>query len=249
MRGGDRALTTGTNSSRTTRSKWCCWRRPRPCTPSLRIQALAAGKHVVVETPMCLNVFEADALIAASRRTGRFVSVAHLRRWDDDFRTAAQVLSGGDLGRPVAIKFINCHYNPPALQLSHRTQARRRRRPAARPSAHAFASREAVCSGNSGSHCFDQLLQLAGRPAQSVFARMFPVPSGASVDDGFLAIVTFPGNLTAHVEVHRAAAAPMSAGWTIVGDRGSYADFTHFTPAPEARSSMSPSLPVAGERR
>lgn len=35
------------------------------------IVALQAGKHVVMDKPICLNVAEADAMIAASRQSSR----------------------------------------------------------------------------------------------------------------------------------------------------------------------------------
>src|SRR5579872_4090138 len=78
----------------------------------LAIASLAAGKHVLVETPMCLNLAEADAMISASVRTGRSISVAHLRRWDEDFRTAQATLAAGELGTVRSIKLINWNYNP-----------------------------------------------------------------------------------------------------------------------------------------
>ncbi|MGE5195045.1 MAG: Gfo/Idh/MocA family protein [Deltaproteobacteria bacterium] len=202
----------------------------------LAIQALAAGKHVVVETPLGLNTAEADAVIAAGLRAGRSVSVAHTRRWDDDYRTAGAALAGGELGRPLAIKFVNWHYNPPSLRASV----------GSRDSAPATGGDDGLspvhwrCHAASGGgvlwefgvHCFDQLLQLAGSSPHAVYARLFPAAT-APADDGFLAVVSFPGNLTAHVEVHRAAPAPLSTGWTIVGDRGSYAGFTQYTPTPD----------------
>src|SRR5205814_6481806 len=169
----------------------------------LAISALAAGKHVAVETPVGINLAEADAIRAASGRTGRTVSVLQTRRWDDDFRTAREMLAGGILGRPRAIKFINWHYNP----------------------ARSADWREDAVTGGGvlwefGIHCFDQLLQLAGRSPESVFARMYPTPA-ARADDAFLAIVNFAEGLVAHIEVDRLAPVPLQTGWTIVGERGS----------------------------
>ena len=43
----------------------------------LAIQALEAGCHVLVEKPMAMNAAEAEAMCAASRRTGRSLGVAH----------------------------------------------------------------------------------------------------------------------------------------------------------------------------
>ncbi len=47
--------------------------------------ALEAGKHVVVEKPMCITVEEGEELIVLSERTGKMLSVFHNRRWDSDF--------------------------------------------------------------------------------------------------------------------------------------------------------------------
>ncbi len=202
----------------------------------LAIQSLAAGKHVVVETPLGLNLAEADAVIAAGQRAGRSISVAHTRRWDDDFRTARAALAGGELGRPLAMKFVNWHYNPPWLRDSVHSPGRA---PAAGgddglPPVH-WRSHAASGGGvlwEFGVHCFDQLLQLAGAAPQTVYARLFPGPA-ETADDGFLAVIGFPGNLTAHAEVHRASPAPLSTGWMIVGDRGSYAGFTQYSATAE----------------
>jgi scyllo-inositol 2-dehydrogenase (NADP+) len=216
----------------------------------LAIQALAAGKHVVVETPLGLNLAEADAVIAAARRAGRAVCVAHTRRWDDDFRTARAALAGGELGRPLAMKFVNWHYNPPSLQKSLRSSG-----PAEAADGDDNLSpvhwRSHAASGGGvlwefGVHCLDQLLQLAGAGPLAVYARLFPSPA-ESADDGFLAVVSFPKNLTAHVEVHRAAPAPLSTGWTIVGDRGSYANFTHYSATPDGEVVDVPISPEAGQ--
>jgi predicted dehydrogenase len=203
----------------------------------MAIQALAAGKHVLVETPMCLNLAEADAVVAAGVRTGRCVSVAHTRRWDDDFCTGRQVLAGGELGRPLSMKFINWHYN-----LSPRgDSAAPGQESSSAPDHSSLGPVDWRCHALTGGgvlwefgiHYFDQLLLLAGRLPQTVYGLVFPSTSGAPTDDGFLAIVSFSGDLVAHVEAHRAAAAPLPTGWTIVGDRGSYAGFTQFTPTPE----------------
>ena len=201
----------------------------------LAIQAMAAGKHVAIETPMCLSLPEAEAVVAASRRTERSVSVAHLRRWDDDFRTARAALASGQLGRPVAIKLVNWHYNPRWL-----SQAAAEK-PASEASDFSGLApahwRDQASTGGGvlwefGVHVFDQLLQLAGRAPESVYARIIQ-PPGAQADDGFLAIVEFSGGLVGHVEICRTAAAPLDTGWTIAGDAGSYAGFTLYVPNPD----------------
>ncbi len=195
----------------------------------LAISALAAGKHVAIETPLGMNLAEADAIRAASGRTKRTASVLHTRRWDDDFRTARETLAAGALGRLRAIKFINWHYNP--------------RR--------SVDWRDDALTGGGvlwefGIHCFDQLLQLVGQSPESVFARMRPSPA-ARADDAFLAIVNFADGLVAHIEVDRLASAPLQTGWTILGEDGSYSQFTHYAPNPDGEVADLPLAPVVPE--
>jgi scyllo-inositol 2-dehydrogenase (NADP+) len=217
----------------------------------LAIQAMAAGKQVVVETPMSLNLAEADAVMAASVRTGRSISVAQTRRWEDDYLTARQVLTGGELGRPLAIKYINWHYNP-----RHRhDSADSGKAPAdddlpGRPPRH-WRDHKATGGGvlwEFGTHCFDQLLQLTGRVPKSVYARLsFPNSDEALSDDAFLAILSYEDGLVAHIEVNRAAGAPLATGWTIAGEAGSYFGFTQYTPNPDGEVADLPVPAICGD--
>ena len=57
------------------------------CTPSglhaaLGVQALRAGKHVVVEKPMDITLAACDALLAAQRESGRTLAVISQHRFD-----------------------------------------------------------------------------------------------------------------------------------------------------------------------
>jgi predicted dehydrogenase len=176
-----------------------------------------------------MSLVEADAIRAAGGRCGRTASVLHTRRWDDDFRTARETLAGGALGRPRAIKFINWHYNP-LRSVDWRDDA----------------STGGGVLWEFGIHCFDQLLQLAGQSPESVFARMRPSPA-ARADDAFLAIVNFADGLVAHIEVDRLASAPLQTGWTILGEDGSYSQFTHYAPNPDGEVADLPLAPVVPE--
>src|SRR3954471_2747816 len=49
--------------------------------------ALAAGKHVLVEKPMTMNLEQASELVAEAQRRKRVLSVFHNRRWDADYLT------------------------------------------------------------------------------------------------------------------------------------------------------------------
>ena len=77
------------------------------CTPSgdhaeQILCALKAGKHVVVEKPMCLTLEEADEVVAMAERTGLMVSVISQTRFSDGVQTIKQAIDRGELGRLVS---------------------------------------------------------------------------------------------------------------------------------------------------
>ncbi len=73
------------------------------CLPSsmhreVGIRAMEAGKHVLVEKPIALNVADADAMIAAADRTGRLLMVAQVLRFWPEFAAVKDILDGGQYG-------------------------------------------------------------------------------------------------------------------------------------------------------
>jgi predicted dehydrogenase len=52
------------------------------------IAAARAGKHVLVEKPMCTTVAEAEAMVAAAARAGTVLMVAYMKRYDPAYRYA-----------------------------------------------------------------------------------------------------------------------------------------------------------------
>jgi len=190
---------------------------------ALAIEALAAGKHILLETPCVLNSFEAEALLEAEQRSGRGVIVAHHRRWDADFRLARECLATGEIGDALRIKFVHWQYS---LGMSPCIA----RQDGAFPDSH---WRKEIATGGGmlwefGIHRFDQLLLLAKDEPISVYARIDHAESRA-VDTGLLAVIQFASGLEAHVELNRGIAAPLETGWVIAARHGSYVDGTRFT--------------------
>ena len=119
----------------------------------LTVQALQAGKHVVVEKVMCLTTAEADEMIGAARRAGRVLTVFQNRRGDGDFLTVRKVMQDGILGDVYQVECA-CNYRGP--QSGWRT-------------------RKAYGGGylyDAGAHMIDQLVVLAGCRATTVFASL-----------------------------------------------------------------------------
>ncbi len=74
------------------------------CTPSgmhaqMAIDALCAGKHVIVEKPMALNLQDADRMIATAQATGRRLCVVLQNRYNPPMQDLRRVVDEGRLGR------------------------------------------------------------------------------------------------------------------------------------------------------
>ena len=77
---------------------------PNDTHAPLAAQALAAGKHVVVDKPFTLSVAEAKSLQDLAAARGSVLSVFQNRRWDADFLALRQVLQSGAVGEPVTVR-------------------------------------------------------------------------------------------------------------------------------------------------
>ncbi len=83
----------------------------------LALAALRAGKHVLVEKPMCFTLREADEMIAATEASGRTLMVAYMKRYDPGYRYAQAALPGlGELRyiqintlHPIESPYLDVH--------------------------------------------------------------------------------------------------------------------------------------------
>ncbi len=65
---------------------------------------LEAGRHVVLEKPMCLTTKEADDMMALADQKGLMVTVFHNRRWDGDYLTIKKVIDSGQIGEVFSVR-------------------------------------------------------------------------------------------------------------------------------------------------
>jgi len=72
----------------------------------LAIGLLEAGVGVLIEKPLAMNAAEADRILAASQKTGRWVTVDHNRWFDPVVQAAAARLERGWLGRLVGVDIL-----------------------------------------------------------------------------------------------------------------------------------------------
>jgi predicted dehydrogenase len=65
------------------------------------IKALRAGRHVLCEKPMALNLAEAETMQQAAYEAGRTLAIAYYRRKYPKVERARALLDAGAIGRPV----------------------------------------------------------------------------------------------------------------------------------------------------
>jgi predicted dehydrogenase len=73
------------------------------------IACLEAGKHVLVEKPMARTAAEGLEMLAAARRSGRCMMIAHCWRFHDDVRALRERLVAGELGQVVRTRGYGIH--------------------------------------------------------------------------------------------------------------------------------------------
>jgi UDP-N-acetyl-2-amino-2-deoxyglucuronate dehydrogenase len=74
------------------------------CTPTgshgeVAIEALDAGKHVIIEKPAEVTLAKTDEIIEAQRRSGTLVTVISQHRFDPATEICLQAIAAGELGR------------------------------------------------------------------------------------------------------------------------------------------------------
>lgn len=63
------------------------------------VAALEAGRHVLVEKPLALDVSEAEKLVAVAERTGRALMVGHVLEYHPAVLALRELISSGELGQ------------------------------------------------------------------------------------------------------------------------------------------------------
>ncbi|CAD7377538.1 oxidoreductase [Xanthomonas arboricola] len=166
------------------------------------LQALAAGKHVLVDKPFALDAAQAREVVAAAAAAGRIVSVFQNRRWDADFLTVRRLIDEGQLGEVVE---FHSHFD------RFRPQVRDRWRESDIPGAGLWY--------DLGPHLLDQALQLFGTP-QAIGADLQRQRNQARSDDYFHVTLRYP---RLRVILHAGSlVADSGLRFAVHGTRGSY---------------------------
>jgi scyllo-inositol 2-dehydrogenase (NADP+) len=164
------------------------------------LAAMRAGKHVVIDKPMCLATADADRLLAARDEAGVLLSVFHNRRWDWDYLTVRQALAEGWLGHPYLIEAAVLRYKPPRGW-------------------RADAEHGGGLIWDWGAHLVDQALQVATAPLVDVSCEVQRRHWGAGAGSWARLQLRFEDGLLYAIEIGNLATI-LKPRWYVLGEAG-----------------------------
>lgn len=145
------------------------------------VLAAQAGKHVLVEKPMAVDLQGATRMIEAAERAGVVLLVGHSHSYDEPYRAIREIITHGELGRVrmmQSLYFSDWLYRP--------------RRP---------EELDARLGGGvafrQGAHQFDILRLLGGGLVRSVRAQMFDWDPRRRAIGAYQAFLTFEDGIAA----------------------------------------------------
>jgi predicted dehydrogenase len=177
------------------------------------IDAARAGKHVICEKPLCMNLQEAEQMIAACEQAGVQLMYAEELCFTPKYIRAKQLVDEGALGKVYLVKQSEKHFGP-----------------------HADWFWNADRSGGGvlldmGCHGIEFARWILGRPkATSVYAQCgtYVHKDKTRGDDNAILIIEFENEAVALIEESWARLGGMDDRAEIYGSRGvTYADLLH----------------------
>ena len=147
---------------------------------SFAIQALHAGKHVVIDKPMAMRSGEIVEILARAAQRKLLAVPFQNRRWDSDFLTLSKVVKEGSLGRIVSLESRMDRWTPGAPRVPWKND----------PS-------QGGMLYDLGTHLVDQALVLFGKPlgvsAEVERERDWDGPAEEAPNDSFTIRLRYPG--------------------------------------------------------
>jgi predicted dehydrogenase len=179
----------------------------------ITVDAAAAGKHIVLEKPMCLNLAEADRMLEACRKAKIKLMYAEELCFAPKYVRMKQLLDSGALGQPVLIKQSEKHDGPHAAHFWDVNRA------------------GGGVTMDMGCHAIEFFRWMLGRPAiKSVYAQMGTHVHNdkTSGEDNSILILEFANGVTAISEESWTKLGGMDDRAEVHGSKGvAYADLLH----------------------
>jgi predicted dehydrogenase len=179
----------------------------------IALDCLAAGKHVVLEKPLCLNLAEADRMIAAGRAAKRKLMYAEELCFAPKYVRLKQLLDSGALGHPTLLKQSEKHDGPHAAHFWDVNRS------------------GGGVTMDMGCHAIEFFRWMLGRPKiRSVYAQMSTQVHAAKTrgEDNAILILEFENGTTAIAEESWTKLGGMDDRAEVHGSKGvAYADLLH----------------------
>ncbi len=179
----------------------------------IALDAAAAGKHIVIETPLCLNLAEADRMIAACARAGVKLMYAEELCFAPKYVRLKQLLDSGALGQPTLVKQSEKHDGPHAAHFWDVSRS------------------GGGVTMDMGCHAIEFFRWMLGRPKiKSVYAQMNTQVHGGKTrgDDNAILILEFENGAVGLAEESWTKLGGMDDRAEVHGSKGvAYADLLH----------------------
>lgn len=172
------------------------------CAPT--VESLKAGKHVIVEKPMCVTISEATEMITTAEENGVMLSVHHNRRWDADFWTLRELVHSGVIGKVFNVEMWGGGYG--------------------RPNPDWWRSVKSISGGQFydwGAHYLDWLLNVIEAPMINITGFYQPnlVWDDITNEDHVQAIIRFADDTMANIQMSNIAKIN-GPRWKLLGSHG-----------------------------
>ncbi|MFI9274842.1 Gfo/Idh/MocA family protein [Kitasatospora sp. NPDC052896] len=182
------------------------------CVPSwlhseVTVEALRAGKHVLVEKPVEISLEAADSIAEARRSAGRTVAVVSQRRFQPPAAFIKEAVTSGRLGRVTSGIAESPFFRPQSYYDSGGWRG------------------TLACDGggalmNQGIHALDLLIWMLGRPVTVTAQTGQVAHEGIEVEDVAAATIRFENGAIGVLLASTAAYPDRPIRLTVHGDRG-----------------------------
>ena len=166
------------------------------------IDALKAGKHVVVEKPMSATLREADGMIRAAERSGALLMIHQNYRFNRRFVFMQEVLKSKKLGKLVHIGYSSHSYSR-------------------RNDWQCLRKYSGGLLNNKITHPLDQIMALVNAPIKDILCDLKHISDAGDVEDHVKMLLRAETGVTVDVDDSSSTATTLNAPeWTVVGTCG-----------------------------
>lgn len=184
----------------------------------LTIKCLKAGRHVIVEKPMCITTNEATAMIEEAKMRNLMLSVFHNRRFDGKFLRLKEIVDRGQIGNVFHAEVFMGSYSRPGSW---------------------WRSDKKISGGalyDLGAHCIDWVLNLFPGIISGVTGFFHKnVWKNVTNADQAEAIIRFESGAVADVQISKVASIHKPV-WRVLGTKGGLVSMPNLPNEPREQS-------------